>query len=198
MDGLDALHCLHHMLLAQQLREHIEDDAIVDAEEEVQWSGNDASRVDGEEGRLPWMEGVSVAWLAIALLEEQSLVEDCADGTGVRGGSSLQTQQSAEEGPVTVEQRSASVDEMLQHCEDVREGSRVAGERRQSIGLELREIIVLVAALARQQTCEVLLASVLERDAQLQMPTSSVTSHCDEGGLRTQDRHEADGVSHER
>lgn len=43
-------------------------------------------------------------------------------------GSTLESQHHIEEQPVAIEEGVASVDQMLQHCEDVREGSRLSNE----------------------------------------------------------------------
>jgi len=53
MDRGDCLQCLLDKLLAQQLAECIEDDAIADAEEQMQRSGNDALWTDGKKSMLP-------------------------------------------------------------------------------------------------------------------------------------------------
>jgi hypothetical protein len=62
-DGSES--CLH-TLLAQQLAEGVEDDAIADAEEEMEWSGNDALGWDGEERLLACSAGVLVSRSAVA------------------------------------------------------------------------------------------------------------------------------------
>ena len=46
MSGFDTLYCIQHVLLAQQLGIHIEEDSIVDTKVEMEWSGNNASGVD--------------------------------------------------------------------------------------------------------------------------------------------------------
>ena len=48
MHGFDRLQCLLDQWLAQQLAECIKDDAIADAEEEMEWSRNNALGRDGE------------------------------------------------------------------------------------------------------------------------------------------------------
>ena len=50
--GGDGLQCGLDAILAQQLAERIEDDAIADAQEEMQRSGHDALRRNGEERLL--------------------------------------------------------------------------------------------------------------------------------------------------
>ena len=45
-------------------------------------------------------------------------------------------------------ERTASVDEMLQHGEDVREGSRVASERCKTRGGELVHIVPIVIVIS--------------------------------------------------
>ena len=48
VDRLHSLQRLFDQLLREEFAESIEDNAIADAEEEVEWCGDDAIRVDGE------------------------------------------------------------------------------------------------------------------------------------------------------
>jgi len=52
MDGRHLLECLLDELLAEQLTEYLKDDAITDAEEEMEWGRDDALGIDGEEGGM--------------------------------------------------------------------------------------------------------------------------------------------------
>jgi hypothetical protein len=53
------------------------------------------------------------------------------------GGRRHEAEHCVDEGPVTIEEGSPSIDEMLQHGEDVREGGRVTSEGSEAIGREL-------------------------------------------------------------
>ena len=70
------------------------------------------------------------------------------------GGRRHEAEHCVEEWPVPVEERTASVDEMLQHGEDVREGSRVAGEWSECRLLQRVEICVVVLASVHEQRCK--------------------------------------------
>ena len=52
----DAANSFQHRLLAEETRKYLHDDAIADAEEDVQWSWDDAIRCDGEESWLMRIE----------------------------------------------------------------------------------------------------------------------------------------------
>ena len=133
MHGCDRLQSFLHVLLAQQLAECIEDDAIADAEEDVQWSGDDSIRCDDEEGRLMRVEGMFVSRKAIASRAEEAGIGDDADWTWMLGVGILQSQDDIEEQPVAIEKGVASVVEMLQHGPDVRKGSRVTSKWRETV-----------------------------------------------------------------
>ena len=74
MDGVDGGECRLQTFLTEQLAECIEDDAIADAEEEVEGCGYDALRRDGEERLMCTIEGMFVCWSAIARGVEEVLV----------------------------------------------------------------------------------------------------------------------------
>ena len=114
MDGSNALQRRLHALLAQQLAECIEDDAIADTEEEVEGSGNDALGRDGEERLLACRMRVLVCWSAVARGGEEIVPADDADGAGMRGGGGHEAKHCVEEAPVAVEEGTASVDKVLQ------------------------------------------------------------------------------------
>ena len=78
---------------------------------------------------------------------EQALLRDDADGAWVSGGRGHEAEHSVNEAPITVEKSSASIDEMLQHGPDVREGSRVALEWRQSLRSAVLQLQPTVASL---------------------------------------------------
>ena len=81
MDGRHFLQCLLHQLLAQQLAECIEKDAIADAEEEVERGGHDAFAVDGEKTSVVTVARVRVLRLPILRAAEQIAGGDAADTT---------------------------------------------------------------------------------------------------------------------
>ena len=135
---------------------------------------------------------------------EEVLVRDDADRAGMRGRGRHEAENSIDEGPVAVEEGAASVDEVLQHVEDVREGSGVAREWSQSHRTAVLQLQPAVSSFIHEQACKVLrgLARVGSSrsgngvgDAELRVAAACVTSHCDEGGLCAQGRHEANGVS---
>ena len=96
------------------------------------------------------------------------------------------------------------VDEMLQDGKDVREGSGGASEGSKGGCRQLVHVLPMVAASVNYQWSEVLHVLDGISDAQLgqrlllPIPPSAVTAHREEGRLRTQDRHEANGVSNVR
>ena len=104
MDGSDMLQRLLDELFAQQFAERIEDDAVADAEEEMERSGNDALWVDGEERRVVWVQGMAIARSAVARGGSEAFVRDDADGTGMSGGRSHEAQYCIDEGPVAIEE----------------------------------------------------------------------------------------------
>ena len=53
-------------------------------------------------------------------------MRDDADGARMSGGGRHEAENGIDEGPISVEEGGASVDEVLQHGKDVREGSRIA------------------------------------------------------------------------
>ena len=75
------------MFLAQQLTEHIENDAIGDAKEEMEWCWNDAIRGDGEERGMSAIDGMLVCWSAITSCFGETVVSDDADRTGMAEGA---------------------------------------------------------------------------------------------------------------
>src|SRR5680860_1816797 len=76
-DGSES--CLH-MLLAQQLAECIQNDAIADAEEEMERSGHDALRRDREQWTVRAIYGMAISGGAIARGVEEIVLADDADG----------------------------------------------------------------------------------------------------------------------
>ena len=83
----------------------------------------DAIRGDGEERRMLWMQGVLVCRSALARGLCEAVVRNDADGARVSGGGRHEAENSIDEGPISVEESSACVDEVLQHGKDVRKGS---------------------------------------------------------------------------
>ena len=90
----------------------------------MEWSGDDALGIDGDESGMIGMEGMAIAWLTVARGAEEIVVRDDADGTWMNGRCILATEQRVDERPVAIEEGplDVAVDEMLQHGEDVREG----------------------------------------------------------------------------
>ena len=115
MNSRDGLQCSLDAILAHQLAKCIENDAITDAQEEVERSGDDALRGDEEERRMSAVDGVLVAWHAIASGLEEAALRNDADGARVSSGRSHEAEHSVEEAPAAVEESRATVDEMLQH-----------------------------------------------------------------------------------
>ena len=74
MHSRDALQRRLNALFAQQLAERVEDDAIADAEEEMEWCGDDALRLDGEEWTVGAIDGMFVCRSAITWGMEEVLV----------------------------------------------------------------------------------------------------------------------------
>lgn len=66
MDGLDALHCVEHCLLAEQTWIHLANDAIAQTKEDMQWSRNNAIRRDGEQCWLVLVQRLLVCRRAIS------------------------------------------------------------------------------------------------------------------------------------
>src|SRR5687767_12269987 len=110
------------------------------------------------------------------------------------GSRCFEAEQSVNEGPVAVEESGASVDQMLQHGEDVWEGSGVASERSECGCGELMQLLPAVTACVDQQCSKVLHFADGKGHTELGVAAACVTTHCDEGRLCTQDRHEANGV----
>ena len=133
VNSSDGFQCRLDSLLAQQLAERIEDDAIADTEEEMEGSGHDALRMDGEERRVSAIEGMLVCWSAVARGGEETALTHDADRARVSGRRRHEAEHRVDEAPVAVEEGGASVNEMLQHSPDVREGSRFAHEPRQAL-----------------------------------------------------------------
>src|SRR5680860_909012 len=200
VNGGDASEGRLHTLLAQQLTEGIEDDAVADAEEEMERSRYDTLGWNGEECLLAYGTRVLVCWSAIARGGEKALVRDDADGARVSGRGSHEAEHCIDEWPVAIEEGGACVYEMLQHGPDVREGSGVTHEWSQALRTAVLQLQPAVSSFVHEQACEVLrrLRRVgISRgrngvgNAEHAAAASSVTADCDEGGLRTQDRHEA-------
>ena len=115
MHSCDCLQCSLEALLAQQFAECIEDDAITDAEVEMEGSGDYALGRDGEKWLLASGAGVFVVCIAITGSFEQTLLRDDADGTGVSGRRGHEAKDSVDEAPVAVEEGRAG-EEMLPEC----------------------------------------------------------------------------------
>jgi xanthine/CO dehydrogenase XdhC/CoxF family maturation factor len=81
MDGGDALQRRLDTLLAQQLAERIENDAIADAEEEMEGGRNDTLGKDGEEWLLACGARMLVCCSAVTCCAEVVVVRNNADGT---------------------------------------------------------------------------------------------------------------------
>ena len=104
MDRCDLLQRLFDMFLAQQLAEHIENDAIGDAKEEMEWSWDDAIRGDGEESRMSAIDGMLVCCGAVTSCFGEAIVIDDADGAGMSGRRSHEAEQTVDEWPVAIEE----------------------------------------------------------------------------------------------
>ena len=109
-NGGDRLQGRFYSLLAQQLAERVEDDAIADAEEEVEWRRHDALGRDGEQRLLAHSPRVLVCGSAIASGGEEAFVRDDADGAGMRGRWRHEAQHCVDEWPVAVEKSLAHMD----------------------------------------------------------------------------------------
>jgi len=72
MDRGDSLQSRLDSLLAQQLAERVENDAIANAEEKMEWSEHDVLRENGQQGWLIGMNEVMVALSAIASATEEA------------------------------------------------------------------------------------------------------------------------------
>ena len=113
MDGFHLLQSLLDELLAQQLREHIENDAIADAEEEMERSWNDVIRIDGEERSVSAIDGMFITWLAVTRGFSEAVEGDDADGTRVCGRRRHKTKDTINEWPIAIDKGSQRVDKML-------------------------------------------------------------------------------------
>jgi hypothetical protein len=142
------------------------------------------------------MQRVLVCGSAIARGLCEAVVRNDADGARVSGGGRHEAENGIDEWPVTIEESSASVDGVLQDGEDVREGSRIACERSER-GLRQRaEISVVILPSIHKKGSKLLCLLFIQiGDSQLRQPISRVPSHHQNRRLRTQDRHEANGVS---
>lgn len=203
MDGRHLLESVLDEFLAQQLAERIENNAVANAEEEVERSGHDALWRNGQEGTLLWVMGVAVCWSAVARGVEEIGLQNDADGTRMRGGWSHETEDSVDEGPVTIEKGAVMVDEMLQHGPDVRKSSGVADERRQALGTAVLQFQPTVASFIREKRSKVLCRFLRVGwsgrgsgvgDAENATAAACVTADCKKGRLRTQNRHKAKGI----
>ena len=76
-----------------------------------------------------------------------------------RGGH--ETEDSIEEGPISIEEGVASVDEMLQHGPYVREGSGVTSKGSQALCTTVLQLQPAVSSLVHQQWSKVLLVWIL-------------------------------------
>ena len=85
---------------------------------------------------------------------------------------------------------------MLQHGEDVREGSRLADEMSDASFCQLYQILLLVTCIVHKQSSEVLFAVVRIGHTKLAVAASAVTSYSKEGGLLTQIGHIAKRIGH--
>ena len=141
------------------------------------------------------VERMLISWEAIASGAEKAGIGDDADRAWMLGIGILQSQDDIEEQPVAIEESLQCVDQMLQHLEDGGEGSRCTDKPSGTFLGERSEVFILVATIVDQQSCEMLLAVHLERNAELAMTAATVTTHGEEGRLRTQDRHVAERVS---
>src|SRR5690242_6888119 len=134
------------------------------------------------------MDRVGVSGLAQRLLQQQSLVKDSADRTGMRSGRSFQSEQGTEERPVSVEQCRSGIEEALQDGEDVWAASGVAGERSVVRCRQPIQLLPSITALVHQQGSKVLHSLERIRHSQLRVPSTAIPSHCNEGSLCTQNR----------
>ena len=73
-----------------------------------------------------------------------------ADRARMGRRSTLESQHDIEEQPVAIEEGIASVDQMLQHCEDMGEGSRLANEMGDASLCQLHQILILIACIEHQ------------------------------------------------
>jgi hypothetical protein len=145
------------------------------------------------------VEGVAVARSAVARGGEEALVRNDADGAWMSGRGSHEAENGIDEWPIAIEEGTASVDEMLQQGEDVREGSRVTGEWSERGLLQSVEICVVVLSSIHEQRCKLLcLIRRQVSDTQLRQAVARVATHHQQRRLRTQDRHIANGVSNVR
>ena len=97
MHRRDCLQRCLEALLAQQLAECVENDAIADAEEEMERSRHDALRRDGEEWLLVSGARVFVVCIAIASSFDEAALLDNADGAGMSGGRGHEAEGGVEE-----------------------------------------------------------------------------------------------------
>jgi len=74
MDGSHLRESLLNELLREEFAEGIQDDAIADAEEEVEWCRHDALGIDGEERRMSAIDGMLVCRSAVARGGEKALM----------------------------------------------------------------------------------------------------------------------------
>jgi len=131
--GGDGSKCRLHTFLAQQLTERIQNDAVADAEEEVERSRYDALGRDAQKGLMRAIDGMLVCRSAMARRREEIVLGNNADGARVSGRRRHEAEDCVDKAPVTVEEGCTSVDEMLQHSPDVRERGGIAGKWCQTL-----------------------------------------------------------------
>jgi hypothetical protein len=161
VDGRHLLESVLDEFLAQQFAEGFENDAVADAEEEVERGGHDALGWDGEERTLLWVERVTVRWSAMTRGGEEAFVRDDADRARMSGRGGHETEDSIDERPVAIEKGTARVDEMLQHGPDVREGSGVTSKGSQALCTTVLQLQPAVSSLVHEQWSKVLLVWIL-------------------------------------
>ena len=122
------LQCLLDQFFGEEFTECIEDDSITDTEEEMKRGRNDTIRIDGEERRMSAIDGMLVCRSAITRGGEEILMRDDADWTWVCSSRSHEAEYGIDEAPITVEEGSAFVYQVLQHLPYVMESSGVASE----------------------------------------------------------------------
>jgi hypothetical protein len=140
-------------------------------------------------------------------------VRDDADRAGMSSRGGHETEDSVDEGPVAIEKGTARVDEVLQHCPYVREGSGVSNERRLHLIPEVVQLVPSITARVHHKCSEALDAAVplldlavrqlaiahwarpAVRHAQLCVAATAIAADGKQRGLCTHSRHEANGVS---
>src|SRR3954454_23713501 len=103
MESCDSLECLLHHLLAQQLTERIQNNAIADAEEKMERSRHDTLAVDCQQWSMIGITRMAVARSTIASSAKEIAGGDTADRTWMCGGCILETKHSIDKGPISIE-----------------------------------------------------------------------------------------------